>query len=104
MMLTATEPYKDVAERRKQKEREIEKEFFATDAMTNREWTSSNQPQRHAIIGLATHGFHHKLCKTVKFHQPSDSCECKLCEQKCGRYHFKQCRRWTGSLNDLIKQ
>ncbi|KAJ4431484.1 hypothetical protein ANN_20082 [Periplaneta americana] len=78
MMLTATEPYKDVAERRKQKEREIEKEFFATDAMTNREWTSSNQPQRHAIIGLATHGFHHKLCKTVKFHQPSDSCECNI--------------------------
>ncbi|KAJ4433196.1 hypothetical protein ANN_15453 [Periplaneta americana] len=57
MMLPATEPYKDVAERRKQKEREIEKEFFATDAMTNREWTSSNQPQRHAIIGLATHDF-----------------------------------------------
>ncbi|PSN38223.1 hypothetical protein C0J52_22208 [Blattella germanica] len=103
MLLPATDPYKNVTYTRKQKEKQIEEEFYSSDAMVNREWTRSNQPQRRAIIGLATHGFHHKMCKNNKYHQPSDICECKICEQKCERYHFKQCKRWTGSLNDLIK-
>ena len=103
MLLPATDPYKNVTNTRKQKEKQIEEEFYSSDAMVNREWTRSNQPQRRAIIGLATHGFHHKMCKNSKYHQPSDLCECKICEQKCERYHFKQCKRWTGSLNDLIK-
>ena len=103
ILLTATEPYKKVIEKKKQREKEIDEEFYASDAMVNREWTGSNQPQRHRIIGLATHGYHHKMCKNTKFHQPSDSCECKICDQKCERYHYKQCRIWTGSLNELIK-
>lgn len=103
MLLPATDSYNRVLERRKQKEREIDINFFATDAMVNREWTRSNQTQRYAIVGLAIHGFHHKMCRNVKFHQPSDQCVCKMCDRKCETYHFNVCKKRTATLSELIK-
>ena len=63
----------------------------------------SNQSQRYAIIGLTVHGFYHKMCINTKFHQPSEQCVCKICEQACERYHFHKCKKRTGTLNDFIK-
>ena len=103
MLLPATETYSQVMAQRKKKEREIDNSFFATDAMVNREWTGSNQSQRYAIIGLAVHGFHQKMCVNSKFHQPSELCVCKTCDQLCEQYHFDKCKKRTGTLNELIK-
>jgi len=103
LLLPPTEAYRKAISQRRQKEREIESSFFATDAMVNRDWTGSNQSQRYAIIGLTVHGFHHKMCINTKFHQPSEQCVCKICEQACERYHFHKCKKRTGTLNDLIK-
>ena len=102
MLLPATEPYKEVIARRKQKEREIDSTFFATDAMVNREWTNSNQTQRYSIIGLSIHGFHHKICNNSKFHHPNEECTCKICKQKCEQYHFSICKARTQTLKELI--
>ncbi|PSN45130.1 hypothetical protein C0J52_18284 [Blattella germanica] len=59
--------------------------------MQERSWIKENQPQRHITIKLATHGFHHKLCKTKIYHELCESCLCELCGDQCDRYHILKC-------------
>ena len=82
ILLPSTEAYREAIARRKQKEKEINPNFFGTDAMVNRQWMENNQPQRHAIVGLAIHGYHHLMCTTKEFHHSNDKCVCKTCEKK----------------------
>lgn len=99
MLLPSAEAYRKAIARKKQKEKENNTEFFGTDAMINTQWMESNQPQRHAIVGLAIHGYHHLMCTNKKFHQPNDQCVCESCEQ----YHYDKCKKRSRSLRELIR-
>ena len=90
------------AERTK-KQREIDREFYATDAMIYRNWTRENQEQRHIITRTAIHGFHHKICIIERFHEPGEACVCKLCNQTCDRYHIVKCNKKKKSISDYTK-
>lgn len=103
MALPSNESYNEVIARRTTKQRGVDSNFFCTDAMIYRDWTKPNQPQRYAIVGLAIHGYHHKMCQNSRFHQPDEKCVCKFCVKKCELYHFSECRNRIGSLTDLIK-
>ncbi|KAJ4448805.1 hypothetical protein ANN_00196 [Periplaneta americana] len=83
ILLQSTQPYRDLLERREDKRRTIDPDFYATGAMVDRNWTKENQTQRRAITRFAIHGFHHKLCKTKSYHEPCESCVCELCDLKC---------------------
>lgn len=89
-------------ERRKKRD-EIPAEFYGTDAMTDRNWINANQKMRHAIVKLAIHGFHHKICKNAAYHEPSEKCVCSLCGKHCEKYHINKCKKNTKSLSDYSK-
>ena len=91
-----------IAERTK-KRREIVPEFYATDAMLYRHWTKENQELRHVTTRAAIHGFHHKICAIEKFHEPSETCVCKLCNKTCDKYHLLKCKKRQKSLIDYAK-
>ncbi|KAJ4443574.1 hypothetical protein ANN_05248 [Periplaneta americana] len=78
-------------------------EFYATGAMIDREWTKENFELRHVITRMAVHGFHHLICKTRTYHDPSDSCVCTLCSMKCERYHIELCAKRTKSISEYAK-
>ncbi|KAJ4443117.1 hypothetical protein ANN_04767 [Periplaneta americana] len=73
ILLQSTQPYKDLLERREDKRRTIDPDFYATGAMVDRNWTKENQTQRHAITRFAIRGFHHKF-----YHE--QFCVCELCD------------------------
>lgn len=102
-LLASTGPYAELIEERRAKRTEIDPEFYGTGAMTDRTWTKENQPQRHIIIKLATHGFHHKMCKNKVFHEPCEACVCELCGKFCERYHILKCNRRTRSISEYSK-
>ncbi|KAJ4430781.1 hypothetical protein ANN_19372 [Periplaneta americana] len=85
------EPYSEHLKRREAKRREIGPDFYATNSMLERNWTKENREQRHVLTRLAIHGFHHKICSDKTYHNPSDSCVCELCSQRCDRYHITVC-------------
>ncbi|KAJ4434236.1 hypothetical protein ANN_22784 [Periplaneta americana] len=99
ILLQSTQPYKDLLERREDKRRTIDPDFYATGAMVDRNWT-----KRHAITRFAIHGFHHKLCKTKSYHEPCESCVCELCDLKCERYHLTKCESNVKTLNEYAKK
>ena len=103
MTLPSNKSYNEVIAQRAEKQRGVDTRFFCTDAMIYRDWTKPNQQQRYAIIGLAIHGYHHKMCQNPRFHQPDEKCVCKYCIKECDRYHVLECKNRIGSLNDLIK-
>jgi hypothetical protein len=81
-----------LAERRKKRE-EIPLDFYRRDAMLNRNWINANQRLRHMVIKLAVHGDHHKICKNMSYHDPSENCMCSLCDQFCDIYHITRCKK-----------
>lgn len=90
-MLPATEVYIELLQELQAKRTEIWEEFYTTDAMINREWTRGGYELRHTVTRLAVHGFHHKMCNAVGFHEPGPECVCVRCEQLCTRYHAMEC-------------
>lgn len=80
------------------KRQEIPIEFYGTGAMIDRSWTASNFETRHVFTRMAVHGFHHIICKDESYHEPTETCECKLCGQKCERYHLELCTKRTKSI------
>ncbi|KAJ4433018.1 hypothetical protein ANN_15275, partial [Periplaneta americana] len=90
-------------ERRKKRE-EISQEFFATNAMVDRNWTGPNCDLRRDLTKLAVHGFHHKLCTKPGFHEPTEQCVCNLCEKHCSRYHFTIFPSRIRSLKDYSNE
>jgi hypothetical protein len=95
--------YQDVSIRKKKRE-EIWQDFYATDAMLNRNWTKAKQELRHVVTRLAVLGYHHKLCKRAYFHNPDTECVCSLCDNKCDRYHITLCKKWTKSVTEYSKE
>ena len=100
LMLPSTGPYQAHLEARHRKRNDIDPDFYGTSAMTDRKWTEACQDQRHVVTRLAIHGFHHKICRTQRFHQPDDNCICSLCERKCGRYHIITCEKRPKPIKD----
>ncbi|KAJ4447264.1 hypothetical protein ANN_09268 [Periplaneta americana] len=72
LMLPSTGPYQAHLETRRRKQEDIDPDFYCTSAMTDRKWTETCQDQRHVVTRLAIHGFHHKICRTQRFHHPDD--------------------------------
>jgi hypothetical protein len=91
-----------LAERRKKRE-EIPLDFYSRDAMLNRNWSNANQRLKHVAIKLAVHGYHHKICKNMSYHDPSENCMCSLCDQFCDIYHITRCINNHKSLCDYSK-
>ncbi|PNF13826.1 hypothetical protein B7P43_G12433 [Cryptotermes secundus] len=102
--LPSTKNSEEVIKERKQKREEIWEEFYSTDAMTDRTWTGPNRKLRHTITRLATHGFHHKICKNERFHEANDACVCKHCDKKCSRYHITICKNLTTSITEYSRE
>jgi hypothetical protein len=93
LLLPSSESATKLLEERKKKREEIWQDFYATDAMLNRNWTKANQQLRHVVTRLAVHGYHHKLCKRTYFHNPDNECVYSLCDNKCDRYHITMSRK-----------
>ena len=74
------------------KMREIPADFYRTPAMTSAAWKQPLQDRRHIYTRYAVHGFHHKLCRTIGFHRPDESCICRNCSESCQLYHFDLCQ------------
>ena len=91
LLLPSTEAYNLLIREREEKAREIWPDFYATDAMLYRDWTRAGYDLRHIVTRMAVHGFHHLLCKTETYHQPTDQCVCMLRERACDRYHVLVC-------------
>ncbi|KAJ4444686.1 hypothetical protein ANN_06483 [Periplaneta americana] len=104
MMLPKTNASERLLSTLREKREATPIEFYATGAMIDREWTKENSELRHVITRLAVHGFHHLICKTRTYHDPSDSCVCTLCSKKCERYHIELCAKRTKSISESAKQ
>lgn len=104
MLLPATESYKKVVEERRQKRKEITEDFYSTNAMIQRDWTNAGYDTRWLTTGLATHGYHHRVCATKRYHSASEMCICELCGAQCGRYHILECRQRVKSIRETIQE
>lgn len=103
LLLPSTRQYIKHIEKRNVKKMDIAPEFYSVEAMIDRNWSKENQDQRHVITRYSIHGFHHKICKIKKFHEPSEECVCELCNKTCDRYHITKCNNRTKSLNEYAK-
>lgn len=106
MQLPSTVAYNSLLQELEKKRNKIWPEFFTTDAMIYREWTRAEYDLRHVMTRFAVHGFHHQICKIERFHDPDehiDQCCCKLCGNKCDRYHVFWCSQRKMSLNEFCK-
>ena len=96
--LPSTDAWESLLKERTRKRNEIWLDFYSTEAMTNRKWTDANQDLRHLVNSMAVHGYHHKLCKNERFHDPDETCVCKLCDEQCSRYHVTTCKNRKTSI------
>ena len=102
--LPYTPNWKKALDERIRKREDIWEEFYTTEAMINRAWTDTNQELRHFVTSLATHGYHHRICRTKSFHEPDVNCVCDLCGNSCNRYHTLTCQsRAVSVINFCIK-
>jgi hypothetical protein len=101
LLLPVTPAYVECLRNLRSKKSCIWENFCSIDAMVNREWTQSGYELRHMTTRLSAHGFHFKLCKTKKFHEPGPECICETCENYCERYHVMLCKLRTESLTKL---
>ena len=54
-------------------------------------WSLANQP-RHYLVGVAIHGFHHRLCSNDRYHRRGPSCKCRFCQGSAGNLdHLQTC-------------
>jgi uncharacterized protein (DUF2344 family) len=102
--LPSTAAYENFLKARTDKFGDIDPDFLNTHAMTNNQWKTSQQKDRHIFTRYAVHGFHHLICKNPAYHSAIDKCVCKLCDEKCSTYHLLQCSRRTISLNNYATQ
>lgn len=104
LLLPSTTAYNKLLAERQQKREEVEELFYCTSAMIDRSWTKPNQEMRSVVNRLAVHGFHHKLCKTTTYHTASDLCVCKLCNEKCTKYHVLSCKENKKTITELSSE
>ena len=98
LLLPNTCAYQNTLDELRKKRNDICREFYETEAMRTNEWTQPNYEMRHILTRYAIHGFHHKICRTKKFHEPSEDCLCELCDGVCERYHAEKCKNRHVSL------
>ena len=103
LLLPSTENAEKHLMEMKKKRNEIPLEFYGTDAMTDRTWTSANQKLRHVVVKLAIHGYHHKICKNTSYHDANNNCVCSLCGELCEKYHITKCKNNRKSISDYRK-
>ena len=101
LLLPATEAYRELMAENQRKRRDIEEDFYATSAMTDRRWTGPNQNMRNVVTRLAVHGFHHKVCRINSFHVVMEKCVCKFCGHKCEKYHVLKCNKCPKTVTEL---
>ncbi|PSN56485.1 hypothetical protein C0J52_08460 [Blattella germanica] len=71
-LLPKTEEVKEVIRKMKRKQEEIEEDFYTTEAVLNSTWKGVNQELRHVVVTrMSAHGFHSRVCKNDKYHEPS---------------------------------
>lgn len=102
--LQNTVAYENLLKSLERKREEIPLEFFGTGAMIDRTWTAANFEMRHVLTRMAVHGFHHMICNNTVFHEPSETCVCKLCEQRCERYHLELCNKRELSISEYANK
>ena len=99
VLLPSTQALQNLIKELQNKREEIWPTFYSTDAMMNNEWTKAGYALRHLMTRFAVHGFHHRICNRDNYHEPDESCVCKLCERNgCDRYHVMTCKQRTVSL------
>ena len=96
--LPNTKAYEKTLHLLNEKKNAIWPDFYTTDAITTADWKQPNYELRHIVTRYATHGFHHKLCRNQRFHQPEEECVCKVCNEHCERYHAQNCKERTISI------
>lgn len=62
---------------------DIDCDYFLTPAFLSDVWKHPNYLKRSLVIRASTHGFHHKLCIDITFHERSENCVCKFCKESC---------------------
>jgi hypothetical protein len=68
LLLPNTAAYNDLLQELNAKRKEIQLEFYCTDAMGNTEWMRANYTLRHKMTRFAVHGFQHKICSVQNYH------------------------------------
>ena len=89
--LPASRSYETVLATWENKFAEIDADFLNTRAMQESTWKGVDRSNRHVVARFAVHGFHHRLCATLGFHEPDVSCVCGRCGRFCERYHAPHC-------------
>ena len=89
--LPTTPSFKEVLSTWEAKFADIDADFLNSGAMRSQTWKEGNRSNRHVVTRYAVHGYHHKLCATLGYHEPRDSCRCLRCNQLCNRYHAAHC-------------
>jgi len=89
--LPHTLEYQSTLQIQEEKFGDIEADFYAVPAMHENGWKGIERPNRHLVTRFAVHGFHHCLCTNQAYHEPTEECRCKLCGQRCERYHASKC-------------
>lgn len=103
--LPPTEIYKEWIRLWEDKMADVDPQFFNTDAMLNDDWKKPDRRTRHLATRYAIHGFHHRVCSTKSYHDPTELCRCTLCLEPCSRYHAGECRKVTSirNLDDSVR-
>ena len=104
LLLPSTNAYNKLLAERQQKREEVDDEFYSTSAMIDRSWTEPNQKMRSTVNRLAVHGFHHKVCVKTAYHTVTEECVCKLCSEKCPKYHVLTCKKNNKSITELSSE
>jgi len=93
--LPETTAYRDFIVQQELKFSEIDPKLYETPAFSQDGWKGINNENRHLVTRFAVHGFHHCLCIERRYHQPCDTCLCRLCGQRCELYHASTCPSGT---------
>ena len=74
------------------------KEILEGDPILERrsQWSAPRYPRRHLYARYLMHGYHHLICLTESFHDPTDVCVCRYCGENCPRYHAILCEQGPG--------
>ena len=93
-----TTPATEVFMKKWRKKYEEAKGILEGDPILERrsQWSAPRYPSRHLFARYLVHGYHHQICITEGFHDPSDVCVCRYCGENCPRYHAILCEQGPG--------
>ena len=100
LQLEETEAFRAFKRTLEEKRDSVDPSIMSTPAMCSDHWKGPNRTNRHVLTRFSSHGYHHVLCRRPDFHEADSSCQCRLCNDKCPKYHATGCTK-IGSLNAL---